>query len=69
MNHLFFRCNKRLDATKDTLHGAALPVGNPVLASSSWTIKFIFDLVALVVGMGVGADFLVVIFLKVLVVF
>jgi hypothetical protein len=41
----------------------------PVLASSSWTVKFVFDLVALVVGMGVGADLLVVIFLEALIVF
>jgi hypothetical protein len=50
-------------------NGAALPVEGPVLASSSWTVKFVFDLVALVVGMGVGADLLVVIFLEALIVF
>jgi hypothetical protein len=42
---------------------------NPVLASSSWAVKFVFDLVVLVAGMGVDADPLVVIFLEALVVF
>jgi hypothetical protein len=41
----------------------------PVLASSNWIVKFVFDLVALVVGMGVGADLLVVTFLEALIVF